>query len=340
MATRVTTLHTHYDNLKVARDASPAAIDAAYQAMVRRFGPEHNAGDPHAARKMAIIDTSYAVLSNPHQRALHDLWVDQNDEVDTAPPSIPLLWLHSELPPNSHATAHGLQSGSSNSNNINGGGNSHRRRRKRAREPASSTLTQHLQRNWSLYALGAVVACLALVTVAPRPFLADDNDIGAIGSGPLRGFAVPMLFEPRYNRPATAPNGQPWPANAGYLASYPQLNTDGAARLSVDNSQNDCDMFVKLVWLDGAQPQAVRHLYIPAFQRFNVEQLTAGRYEVRYRNLTTGTLARSGAVAVQEASAPAQQPGDASAGASPTVGLYKQPLGNPRALQLEEADFF
>ena len=328
MATRVTTLHTHYDNLKVARDASPAAIDAAYQAMVRRFGPGHNAGDPQAARKMAIIDTSYAVLSNPHQRALHDLWVDQNDEVDTAPPSIQPLWMHSEAPHYSHATAHGLQSGN----------NHHRRRRNRARAPATSALAQHLQRNWSLYALGAVVACLALVTLVPRPFLADDNDIGTAASGPLRGFAVPVFFAPRYQRPATDPNGQPWPASAGYLASYPQLNTDGAARLTVDNSHNDCDMFVKLVSLDGMQPQTVRHLYVPAFRRFAVEQLTAGRYEVRYRNLATGALARSAAVTVQEASAPAVQPSDASTG--PTVALQKQPQGNPRALQLAEADFF
>ncbi len=334
MATRVTTLHTHYDNLKVARDASPAAIDAAYQAMVRRFGPGHNAGDSQAARKMAIIDTSYAVLSNPHQRALHDLWVDQNDEVDTAPPSIQPLWMHSEAPHYSHATAHGLQSGSSN--RIQSGSNRHRRNR--ARAPATSALAQHLQRNWSLYALGAVVACLALVTLVPRPFLGYDNDMGTAASGPLRGFAVPVFFAPRYQRPATDPNGQPWPASAGYLASYPQLNTDGAARLTVDNSHNDCDMFVKLVSLDGMQPQTVRHLYVPAFRRFAVEQLTAGRYEVRYRNLATGALARSAAVTVQEASAPAVQPGDASTG--PTVALQKQPQGNPRALQLAEADFF
>lgn len=337
MATRVTTLHTHYDNLKVARDASPAAIDAAYQAMVRRFGPGHSAGDPQAARKMAIIDTSYAVLSNPHQRALHDLWVDQNDEVDTAPPSIQPLWMHSEAPHYSHATAHGLQSGSSN--RIHSGSNRHRRRN-RARAPATSALAQHLQRNWSLYALGAVVACLALVTLVPRPFLGYDNDMGTAASGPLRGFAVPVFFAPRYQRPATDPNGQPWPASAGYLASYPQLNTDGAARLTVDNSHNDCDMFVKLVSLDGMQPHAVRHLYVPAFRRFAVEQLSAGRYEVRYRNLATGALARSSAVAVQEAGAPTDQQGNASSDTGPAVALHKQPQGNPRALQLAEADFF
>ncbi|EJE49707.1 DnaJ-class molecular chaperone with C-terminal Zn finger domain containing protein [Acidovorax sp. CF316] len=350
MATRVTTLHTHYDNLKVARDASPAAIDAAYQAMVRRFGPDKHPGDPQAARKMAIVDTSYAVLSNPHQRALHDLWVAQNDDEDTAaalrrpPPStIPPLWMHSEAPQHYHQSRplplpHAPE-------------RAVRRHRRSILPPVhpAAPASSHLQRNWSLYALGAVVACLALVTAAPKPFLDDDAGGAAASSGPLRGFSVPVFFAPpRYTRPATAPNGQPWPASAGYVDGYPLLNSEGDGSLTVDNGSNDSDAFVKLVSQGDGQPQVVRHIYVPAYQRFTVDRLAPGRYDLRYRNLASGALARTPAVTVTAAAAPqalpdgGQAPKPAAPGEAPplTVALYKEPQGKLPALRLAEKEFF
>ncbi|MES2611723.1 MAG: DnaJ domain-containing protein [Pseudomonadota bacterium] len=345
----MTTLHTHYDNLKVARDAPPAAIDAAYQAMVRRFGPDNHPGDSLAARKMAIVDTSYAVLSNPHQRALHDLWVAQNDDEETAaalrrpPPStIPPLWMHSEAPQHYHQTRplplHAPELPARR-----------RRHRRTTLAPAHNTATptSHLQRNWSLYALGAVVACLALVTASPKPFLGDGQG-GASSSSPLRGFSVPVLFAPpRYARPATAPNGQPWPASAGYVDGYPLLNNDGEGSLTVDNSSNDSDAFVKLVSQGGGQPQVVRHIYVPAFQRFTVSRLAPGQYDLRYRNLASGALARTPAVTVAAAppqplpsSDQASLPPAAGEATALTVALYKEPQGRLPALRLAEKEFF
>ncbi len=337
----MTTLHTHYDNLKVPRDASPAAIHAAYQLMQRRFGPEQHPGDAQLARKMAIISASYAVLSNPHQRALHDLWVAQNDAdanedtVPPSPPSIPSLWLHSEAPQQDHPTQPPQQQ------------QQQQLQPQRERQPlappprhtlprvAAHSALSHLQRNWSLYALGAVVACLALVTAVPKSFLADDGNSSA-APGPLRGFPVPVLFAARYTRPATAPNGQPWPASAGHIDGYPQLNTGGALGITLDNSQNDADMFVKLVSLDGTPVQPVRHVYLPAFGRFTVEQLTAGRYDIRYRNLSTGALVRSLPVSVQPA-APAP---DGTEPGPPSIALRKEASDNMPGQRLVEREFF
>lgn len=347
MAPRVTTLHTHYDNLKVARDASPAAIDAAYQAMVRRFGPANRPGDPQAARKMAIVDTSYAVLSNPHQRALHDLWVDQNDDEDAAaalrrppPPSIPPLWMHSEAPQHYHQSRplplHAPEPEPPA-----------RPRHRRSTLPPKQLAapSSHMERNWSLYALGAVVACLALVTAVPKSFLDDDPavpDPSAASSGPLRGFSVPVFFAtPRYTRPATAPNGRPWPEGAGYVDGYPLLGGDGEGSLTVDNSNNDSDAFVKLVSQDGGQPQVVRHIYVPAFQRFTVDRLAPGQYDLRYRNLASGSLARTPAVTVAAAHPPAADASAAVAAAGDlTVALFKEPQGKLPALRLAEKEFF
>ncbi|MCS6804710.1 MAG: DnaJ domain-containing protein, partial [Blastocatellia bacterium] len=38
-------LHTHYDNLKVARNAPPEVIRAAYKTLSQRFHPDRNPGD-------------------------------------------------------------------------------------------------------------------------------------------------------------------------------------------------------------------------------------------------------------------------------------------------------
>ena len=45
-------LHTHYDNLKVARSAPPEVIQAAYRALSLKHHPDHNPGDPEAVRIM------------------------------------------------------------------------------------------------------------------------------------------------------------------------------------------------------------------------------------------------------------------------------------------------
>lgn len=68
-------VHTHYDNLKVARDAPPEVIRAAYKSLSQKYHPDLNPGKPDAARIMAIINKAYDVLSDPAKRAAHDEWI-------------------------------------------------------------------------------------------------------------------------------------------------------------------------------------------------------------------------------------------------------------------------
>lgn len=68
-------LRTHYDNLKVARDAPPEVIKGAYRALSQRYHPDRNPGSERAARIMAIVNVSYAVLSDPVTRKAHDEWI-------------------------------------------------------------------------------------------------------------------------------------------------------------------------------------------------------------------------------------------------------------------------
>lgn len=68
-------LHTHYDNLKVARNAPPEVIRAAYKTLSQKFHPDRNLGDSSATRTFQIINSAYAVLSDPVKRREHDKWI-------------------------------------------------------------------------------------------------------------------------------------------------------------------------------------------------------------------------------------------------------------------------
>ena len=66
---------THYDNLKVSRDAPIEVIQAAYRSLARKHHPDRAGGTPEAEKVMKIINASYEVLSDPVRRAEHDRWI-------------------------------------------------------------------------------------------------------------------------------------------------------------------------------------------------------------------------------------------------------------------------
>jgi curved DNA-binding protein CbpA len=68
-------IHTHYDNLKVARDAPPEVIRAAYKTLSQKFHPDRNPDKPTATRTFQLINLAYEVLSDPVRRKAHDDWI-------------------------------------------------------------------------------------------------------------------------------------------------------------------------------------------------------------------------------------------------------------------------
>jgi curved DNA-binding protein CbpA len=65
-------IRTHYDTLKVSRDAPIEVIQAAYRSLARKYHPDKTGGTPEA---MKSINAAYEVLSDPAQRAQHDRWI-------------------------------------------------------------------------------------------------------------------------------------------------------------------------------------------------------------------------------------------------------------------------
>lgn len=84
-------VHTHYDNLKVTRNAPPEVIRAAYKSLSQKFHPDRNPNDPGATRTFQIINTAYEVLSDPLKRREHDDWIASTESEEPAhvPPPIP-----------------------------------------------------------------------------------------------------------------------------------------------------------------------------------------------------------------------------------------------------------
>lgn len=77
-------LHTHYDNLKVARNAPPEVIRAAYKTLCQQFHPDRHHGHPRATKTFQLINTAYDVLSDPVRRRQHDAWIAKIEARDCA----------------------------------------------------------------------------------------------------------------------------------------------------------------------------------------------------------------------------------------------------------------
>lgn len=307
-------IHTHYDNLKVARNAPPEVIRAAYKSLSQKFHPDRNPGNAESTRIMAIINNSYDVLSDQEKRRQHDEWITQQENASAGPATV---------------------------------NNQPRQTHPQSRQPTrAAAVLAHVLKNWILY-------CIAFFFIwiwatdrpttpppGPKPYQATPppvrRDMKAADylDAPDDYRATTSLARREYIRPNAAPNGQPWPVSAGYVKGYQRLHADGLSTVTVDNSQNNSDVFVKLVSLDGAQAYPVRQFYIPAFNSFALKKVTPGNYDIRYRDLSNGGLSRSEAFSVKETPT-----SDGIRYSNTTMTLYKVQHGNMQTYGLSEGEF-
>jgi hypothetical protein len=291
-------IHTHYDNLKVARGAPQEVIRAAYKALSQKYHPDKNPGDEKAARIMAIVNTAYNTLSDPVRRKEHDEWIAAEEwEVE---------WLES---------SHGEGAGEGARGEAGWEAPPPPRQRYRAlRDP-----------KWWLGMAGCFVAGGAAVVLwlqPPRllPFAmawgmperaaslirADDLGADATAEGwarpagqdkppppEIKALAVTQLVIPGRApecdtdlQALMSPNGEPWPAQSGYVVGYPVGNLGDEMQFTIDNSANASPVFVKIYDLD--RRANVRHAFVLAHDRLSIEKLSAGKYEVRYQNIMIG----------------------------------------------------
>lgn len=311
-------IHTHYDNLKVARMAPQEVIRAAYKALSQKYHPDKNPGDEKAARIMAIVNTAYGILSDPMRRKEHDEWI--------AAEEWEIAWLESNDeeggksgPIGAHAPFQSWEAQAAPA----------RERQRLLREPLTWLVMA------AVFAAGCVLGALALppmagprvtvapalanvvpapvrvptpVTVAPATaataapaavapaaddFASPRGEPAAVDKSGMQTLAVMELAVPARAADcstqlhgATAPNGAPWPAASGYVDGYAVANQGEHMRVNVDNGGNESAVFVRLVDLD--RGVSVRHAYVLPREALSIDKLSAGRYQVRYQNVDPG----------------------------------------------------
>lgn len=78
---------THYDTLKVSRDAPIEVIRAAYRVLSQKCHPDRHPADPAAADAMGLLNKAYEVLSDPDRRRTHDAWIRQIEAASSHVPA-------------------------------------------------------------------------------------------------------------------------------------------------------------------------------------------------------------------------------------------------------------
>jgi hypothetical protein len=304
-------VHSHYENLKVPRDASQDAIRTAYRSLSQKNHPDRNPGKDDAASIMAMLNVAYETLSDPRKRKEHDEWIGRSERGARRQ----VVW--TPVNPAGPARQGAAFSFDGVAPEV------------AATPPPRVRVKRHLRR------YGLTYAGAALVTVFASVFgLQSLESVPSLQSGLTEKFAKLAPKPTTYVRPSTAPNGKPWPERSGYVEGFPVLHADGLSEVIVDNSRNDVDMFAKLVSLDGSRTVIVRNFLVAAHTSFAVHNLSMGSYDLRYRNLATGDLQRSQLFEVEDV-----KTAGGMQHSTVTMPLYASQNGNMQTFALSESEF-
>lgn len=284
-------IHTHYDNLKVSRMAPPEVIRAAYKALSQKYHPDKNPGDEKAARIMAILNSAYGTLSDAQRRREHDEWIAAEEwEIE---------WLES-------TRADEEKREESYNPQWTGAKYAANKPYRPSRDPKWwLILLLCVLMGWAVAVLMQIQfqfmpqsllpptlpQVLGRVSASPTPVAntlplekapLKPADLRASLSAQVLLVGQDKLCE-MLPRPISAPNGESWPAESGYIDGYQQGNMGGEAKIVLDNSAHDHDALVILFDLD--KQVAVRHVFLRAHQKFTLENLIVGNYQVQQQVL-------------------------------------------------------
>lgn len=257
-------IRTHYDNLHISPDADQQTIRQAYRRLSKQYHPDLSA-DPNAHHIMQLINQAYEVLSDPQKRAEHDRWIAAQKHA--TPPTV----IHIKSQPNTHTTC------------------------PHTTAPTTPIHPKKQQETaWILFGLFLTLGILGwqiieLVQVKFNPRQATTNtyqNSQHTDITPTTSSRLPQSASSTYIRPLSAPNGNPWPQESGYIAGYPILYGQSNNRLYIDNVRNSSDVYAQLFADNQSEP--LRHFFIKERNYLILDRLDAGTYTIRYRQLDAG----------------------------------------------------
>lgn len=310
-------MRTHYDNLEIAESAPDVVVKAAYRALSQRYHPDKNPGNKDAVRVMQFLNNAYETLSDPVRRQQYDCFLAQTRQAETAattantaPPT---------RPQPRPAPAY-----------------------QRPRRSFWHVLLLILCWDFRLTLLAVIFAGAGIASLfeekRPKQPYSPNPPRAATHTRFAPSTAVPIdtpttyrPVPPAFIRPTTAPNGRPWPVHASYIPGYQLLATGGLSSVTVDNTRNSSDVFLKLVSLNSVQAYPVRVCFIPAHSQFKFQAVAAGRYDVRYRDLSSGGYSKTVEFTLTETKT--------NPGTGVSLTLYKVANGNMRTETIDESEF-
>jgi hypothetical protein len=297
-------MRTHYDNLNVAESAPDEVIRAAYKALAKKFHPDRNNESAESRRIMQIINEAYEVLSNPLARREYDRILlasrqAQAQQQDT--------FKNHHPPPQSTPSP---------------------KRR--------NLIVGLLAFIFSDFRLA--LCFIGLCVWGGHVLTSETTPSRNYSTSSTTPSYVPQSYEPhakpKYVRPSVSPLGTDWPSTAGYVLGYEIQAQGGLSSVRIDNTRNSSDVFVKLVWLSASESIPARMCYIPAYSSFTFTSVMVGRYDVRYRDLDTGELAKTEEFILEE-----RQTHNGTSYSNLTLTLYKVANGNMTTEAIDESDF-
>lgn len=318
-------------------------IKAAYRSLSAKYHPDKNPGDARCVRIMAIINEAYAVLSDPVRRKQHDDWIATNTE-----PLEPDFQSDKfEADPDAR------QAGKAQGRSPEPTMSQWAARSGQRSQSGAMDLSPAAKIGVILSLVGTLAFCAYGLQPAKKSGLptyqgeergdpyasttlnVDEtmttenvvaNDLAMIDATTPDDAPSDFLLK--------APNGSEWPISAGYVEGYPRLRSGGYSSVTVDNSGNSSDVFVKLVAIDADKSSPIRHIFIPKNGTFTMRSLRPGQYDVRYQDLSDGSLMRSEEFELDEV-----HETDGVRYSTMTLTLYKVPNGNMRTYPLDPSEF-
>lgn len=329
-------LHTHYDNLKVARDAPTEVIKAAYRALAQRYHPDVNPS-PEAARVMRVLNEAWAVLGDPAARRRHDEWIE-SQLVDEA--------IAEALAAQGQQHSTSTQAAAETSTLREG-----------VHPPASPTPVNPLinLNDWlgtptgRRFALGTIAAAGLLVwlwitsspptSIASSPSPRGSEQVAhRTPQSSLGDLAPPASIEmpipPRLALDRWSPNGKAWPTTAAYVDGMPRRASGGLSKLTIDNTNGGTDVHIKLCSFAVERCTGLRNVFVPQGSSFTMANIAPGAYDLRYRDLASGQIAKSEEIKLKQI-----DDGDSTRFSVVRITLYKVQGGNTNFTTVPEDQF-
>lgn len=283
-------VRTHYDNLKVARNAPSEVIRAAYKTLSQKYHPDRNPGDQDASRIMQMLNEAYTVLSDEDKRRAHDEWIAAQEE-QLAREYFQSKSQHEQV--------------SSSVKQANAGAEKQASAPINGKPPSDFVLLLllpvriivHLLRFWRFYILVGICVFVGVEiykdhvrtstyrpSPAPASYTPKPQTSNQAQTNLLVQPAKPV--QPACVAMPKAPNGNAWPASAGYVKGEPVLAANGLSTVTIDNTKAGLPIFVKLKKVAGNS--TIRSVYIPAGQKFTMNKVDPGTYFMAYKDVKNG----------------------------------------------------